>query len=160
MTDQNTVQTYHLKLSFSQYEKSYLMEHLTQYQKKIQRHLPKQTLTQDPPFMTSDHRLLQFESTQTSLIPAYDSFLLEVKFWHVFQPSQLCFTAKMSNSNFSNAYCLLHQSQTDATPDTLLALDTSTGTHLVPSHLPPHEIKPLLIYQLSLNIHHIMTGIK
>ena len=153
MTDQNTVQTYHLKLSFSQYEKSYLMEHLTQYQKKIQRHLPKQTLTQDPPFMTSDHRLLQFESTQTSLIPAYDSFLLEVKFWHVFQPSQLCFTAKMSNSNFSNAYCLLHQSQTDATPDTLLALDTATGTHLVPSHLPPHEIKPLLIYQLSLNIH-------
>ena len=61
MTDQNSVQTYHLKLSFSQYEKSYLMEHLTQYQKKIQRHLPKQTITQDPPFMTSDHRLLQFE---------------------------------------------------------------------------------------------------
>jgi hypothetical protein len=78
MTDQNTVQTYHLKLSFSQYEKSYLMEHLTQYQKKIQRHLPKQTFTQDPPFMTSDHRLLQFESTQTSLIPAYDSFLLDL----------------------------------------------------------------------------------
>ena len=154
MTDQNTVQTYHLKLSFSQYEKSYLMEHLTQYSKKIQRHLPKQTFTQDPPFMTSDHRLLQFESTQTSLIPAYDSFLLDVKFWHTFQPSQLCFTAKMSNLNFfPNAYCLLHQSQTDVTPDTLLALDTSTGTHLVPSHLPPHEVKPLLIYQLSLNIH-------
>ena len=153
MTDQNSIQTYHLKLSFSQYEKSYLMEHLNQYQKKIQRHLPKQTIPHDNPFMTSDHRLLQFDSTQTSLIPAYDSFLLDVKFWHIFQPSQLCFTAKLSNSNFSNPYCLLHPSQTDSTPDTLLALDTPTGTHLLPSHLPPHESKPILISQLSLNIH-------
>ena len=106
MADQNTVQTYHLKLSFSQYEKSYLMEHLTQYSKKIQRHLPKQTFDTDPPFMTSDHRLLQFESTPTSLTPAYDSFLLDVKFWHMFQPSQLLFTAKLSNLNFF-PQCLL-----------------------------------------------------
>ena len=154
MADENTIQTYHLKLSFSQYEKSYLTEHLTQYVKKIQRHLPKLTLDTDPPFMLSDHRLLQFESTATSLTPAYDSFLLDVKFWHMFQPSRLLFTAKFSNLNFfPNAYCLLHQAQTDEIPNTLLSLDTASGTHLVPSHLLPHEIKPLLISQLSLNIH-------
>ena len=154
MADENTIQTYHLKLSFSQYEKSYLTDHLTQYVKKIQRHLPKLTLDTDPPFMLSDHRLLQFDSTASSLIPAYDSFLLNVKFWHMFQPSRLLFTAKLSNLNFfQNSYCLLHQAQTDAIPDTLLSLDTETGTHLVPSHLLPHEVKPLLISQLSLNIH-------
>ena len=150
----DTTQTYQLKIIFSQYEKCYLTDHLTQYVQKIQRHLPKVILDIDPPFMLSDHRLLQFESTATSLIPAYDNFLLDVKFWHMFNPSRLLFTAKFSNLNFfPNAYCLLHQSQTDEIPDTLLSLDTSTGTHLVPSHLLPHEIKPLLISQLSLNIH-------
>ena len=154
MTDSDAIQTYHLKISFSQYEKSFLMEHLTQYLKTIQRHLPKQNFPQDIPFMTSDHCLLQFESTQTSLIPAYELFLLDVQFWHTFQPSQLCFTAKMSNSNlFPNAYGLLHESQTDLTQDTLLALNTPSGTYPVASHLPPHQIKPILVYQLSLNIH-------
>ena len=89
MADDNTIQTYQLKINFSQYEKSYLTDHLTQYVQKIQRHLPKATLNIDPPFMLSDHSLLQFESTATSLIPAYDSFLLDVKFWHMFQPSRL-----------------------------------------------------------------------
>ena len=60
----------------------------------------KVTLDIDPPFLLSDHRLLQFESTPTSLIPAYDSFLLDVKFWHIFKPSRLLFTAKFSNLNF------------------------------------------------------------
>ena len=74
------VQTYHLKVSFSQYEKSYLMEHLIQYVKVLQHHLPKQTLPKDPPCMSLDHCLLQFESTQTSMIQAYELFLLDVQF--------------------------------------------------------------------------------
>ena len=76
----DTTQTYQLKINFSQYEKCYLTDHLTQYVQKIQRHLPKVILDIDAPFMLSDHRLLQFESTATSLIPAYDNFLLDVQF--------------------------------------------------------------------------------
>ena len=145
----DTVQSYHLRVSFSQYEKSYLMEHLIQYVKVLQRHLPKQTLPKDPPFMSSDHYLLPFESTQTSMIQAYELFLLDVQFWHTFQPSQLSFTAKMSNADlFPNAYGLLHDSQTDPTQDTLLALNTPPGYYPVPSHLPPHHIKPILVHQL------------
>ena len=107
----DTTQTYQLKINFSQYEKCYLTDHRTQYVQKIQRHLPKVILDIDAPFMLSDHRLLQFESTATSLIPAYDNFLLDVQFWHMFNPSRLLFTAKFSNLNlFPNAYCLLHHS--------------------------------------------------
>ena len=153
MADDST-QTYQLRLIFSQYEKCYLTDHLTQYVQKIQRHLPKAILDIDPPYMLSDHRLLQFESTVTTLIPAYDNFLLDVNFWHMFNPSRLLFTAKFSNVNFfTNPYCLLHQLQSEEIPDTLLSLDTPTGTHLIPTHLPLHETKPLLISQLSLNIH-------
>ena len=149
MADDNT-QTYQLKINFSQYEKSFLTDYLTQYVQKIQRHLPKVTLDIDPPFLLSDHWLLQFESTPTSLIPAYDSFLLDVKFWHIFKPSRLLFTAKFSNLNFfPNAYCLLHQSQSDEIPDTLLSLDTTSGTHLVPSHFPffklRYQVRELLL---------------
>ena len=153
MADDST-QTYQLRLIFSQYEKCYLTDHLSTYVQKIQRHLPKTILDTDPPYMVSDHRLLQFESTVTTLIPAYDNFLLDVNFWHMFNPSRLLFTAKFSNVNFfTNPYCLLHQLQSEEIPDTLLSLDTPTGTHLIPTHLPIHETKPLLISQLSLNIH-------
>ena len=149
----DTVPSYHLRVSFSQYDKSYLMEHLIQYVKVIQRHLPKQTLPNDPPFMSSDHVLLQFDSTQSSMIQAYESFLLDVQFWHTFQPSsQLSFTAKMANADlFPNAYNLLHDSQSDNTQNTLLAFNTPIGSYPIPSHLPAHHTKPIMIHQLSLN---------
>ena len=107
MTD-NT-QTYHLKTLFSNYEKSFLMEHLVQYLMKIKRHLPQtQTLPQTQNFLNSDHILLQFESSPESNINAYELFPLQVMLWHTFAPSELFFTAKLTNSElFPNSYNLL-----------------------------------------------------
>ena len=115
MTDD--VQTYHLKTLFSNYEKSYLMEHLVLYLKKIQRHLPQtSTISQAQTFLNSDHSLIQFESSPESCVNAYELFPLEVKLWHAFSPSELFFTAKLSNSEqFPNSYNLLHAQQTDLT---------------------------------------------
>ena len=144
---------YHLKTLFSNYEKSFLMEHLVQYLQKIKRHLP-QTQNFDTPFMNSDHILLQFESTQASNINAYELFPLQVMLWHSFAPSELFFTAKLTNSElFPKSYSLLHAHQTDLTQNTMLALSTLTGKLQVPSHYPKHQQKPILIYNLSLNLH-------
>ena len=143
MTD-NT-QMYHLKTLFPNYEKSFLMEHLVQYLQKIKRHLP-QTQNFDTPFMNSDHILLQFESTQASNINAYELFPLQVMLWHSFAPSELFFTAKLTNSElFPKSYSLLHAHQTDLTQNTMLALSTLTGKLQVPSHYPKHQQKPILI---------------
>ena len=153
MTDNN--QTYHLKTLFSNYEKSYLMEHLIQYLQKIQRHLPQtQTIPQAQNFLNSDHILLQFESSPESCINAYKLFPLEVMLWHTFSPSELFFTAKLTNSElFPNSYNLLHSQQTDLTQNTMLALSTPTGKLNIPSHYPKHQQKPILIYNLTLNLH-------
>ena len=113
----DNTQTYHLKTLFSNYEKSYLMEHLIQYQQKVKRHLPQtQTLPQPQNFLNSDHVLLQFESTPESSVSAYKLFPLQVMLWHTFTPSELFFTAKLTNSElFPNSYNLLHSQQTDLT---------------------------------------------
>jgi hypothetical protein len=91
MTDNS--QTYHLKTLFSNYEKSFLMENLSQYIQIIKRNLPHSTFPTTPPFMNTDHVLLQFESTQASHITAYELFPLQVMLWHTFSPSELFFTA-------------------------------------------------------------------
>ena len=121
MTDYT--QTYHLKTLFSNYEKSYLMEHVIQYLKKIQRNLPQtHTISQAQNFLNSDHSLIQFESTPESCINAYKLFPLEVMLWHTFSPSELFFTAKLTNSEqFPNSYNLLHTQQTDLTQNTMLS---------------------------------------
>ena len=95
------------------------------------------------------------DSPQSSMIQAYESFLLDVQFWHTFQPStQLSLTAKMANADlFPNAYNLLHDSQSDNTQNTLLAFNTPTGSYPIPSHLPAPNTNPIMIHQLSLNLH-------
>ena len=153
MTDE--VQTYHLKTLFSNYEKSFLMEHLVLYLKKIQRHLPQTSaISQTQTFLNSDHSLIQFQSPPESCVNAYELFPLEVKLWHAFSPSQLFFTAKLSNiEQFPNSYTLLHAQQTDLNQNTMLALNTPTGTLNIPSHYPKHQQKAILIHNLTLNLH-------
>jgi hypothetical protein len=53
--------------------------------------------------MNSDHILIQFESTQASNINAYELFPLQVMLWHTFFPSELFFTAKLTNSELSQS---------------------------------------------------------
>jgi hypothetical protein len=153
MTDE--VQTYHLKTLFSNYEKSFLMEHLVLYLRKIQRHLPQSAISQTQTFLNSDHSLIQFQSTPESCVNAYEIFPLEVNLWHAFSPSQLFFTAKLSNiEQFPNSYTLLHAQQTaDLNQNTMLALNTPTGTLPIPSHYPKHQQKTIMIYSLTLNLH-------
>ena len=136
------------------------MEYLVQYLQKIKRHLPQTPFPSTPPFMNSDHILIQFESTQASNINAYELFPLQVMLWHTFSPSELFFTAKLTNSElFPKSYSLLHSHQTDLTQNTMLALSTVTGKLQVPSHYPKHQQKPILIYNLSLNLN-LQSGTK
>jgi hypothetical protein len=153
MTDE--VQTYHLKALFSNYEKSFLMEHLVLYLRKIQRHLPQSSISPTQTFLNSDHSLIQFESSPESCVNAYEIFSLEVNLCHAFSPSQLFFTAKLSNiEQFPNSYTLLHSQQTaDPNHNTMLALNTPTGTLPILSHYPKHQQKTIVIYSLTLNLH-------
>jgi hypothetical protein len=78
MTDDIQAQTYHLRVLFSNYEKSYLTEHLVLYLRKIQRHLPQSEISKSHTFLNTNHSLIQFESTAESFINAYEIFTLHL----------------------------------------------------------------------------------
>ena len=67
--------SFHLRVEFSNYEKAYLTEHLQSYLGKVKRYDPSANVK--TPNMTSHHNLLQFESTQETLIPAFQLFQLK-----------------------------------------------------------------------------------
>jgi hypothetical protein len=153
MTDE--VQTYHLRALFSNYEKSFLMEHLVLYLRKIQRHLPQSEISQTQTFLNSNHSLIQFESSAESFVNAYEIFNLQVNLCHSFSPSELFFTAKLLNiEQFPHPYALTNSQQTaDPNHATMLSLNTPTGTLPVISHYPKHQQKTIVIYSLTLNLH-------
>ena len=67
---------FHLRVGFSNYEKSYLIEHLNSYLAKVKRYDP--SMNVDTPSMTSNHDLLQFESTPETNIQAFQLFQLKI----------------------------------------------------------------------------------
>ena len=144
------ISSYHLRLVFFQYECTYLLTHLSSYLKKIQRHCPECTL--DIPSMQIYHSLLQFESTPNTKISAYQLFPIQIKLIHGFHPSELYFLASFSNQEtlFPDSFQLLHPLQTVGT-QTLLALNTTTGTLPVPSHLPIHQKDDIEVFNLTLS---------
>ena len=153
MTDE--VQTYHLRALFSNYEKSFLTEHLVIYLRRIQRHLPQSEISQTQTFLNSNHSLIQFESSAESFVNAYEIFNLQVNLCHSFSPSELFFTAKLLNiEQFPHPYALTNSQQTaDPNHATMLSLNTPTGTLPVISHYPKHQQKTIVIYSLTLNLH-------
>ena len=68
--------SFHLRVEFSNYEKSFLTEYLQSYLAKIKRYDPSANFK--TPNMTTHHDLLQFESTQETLIPAFQLFQLKI----------------------------------------------------------------------------------
>ena len=155
MTDESQTQTYHLRVLFSNYEKSYLGEHLVVYLRKIQRHLPHSEISQDNTSLNTNHSLIQFESSAESTINAYEIFTLQVNLCHAFNPSELFFTAKFLNvDQFSQSYALTNSQQIiDPDQSTMLSLNTPTGKLQVASHYPVHQQKMKIINSLTLNIH-------
>ena len=155
MTDDIQAQTYHLRVLFSNYEKSYLTEHLVLYLRKIQRHLPQSEISKSHTFLNTNHSLIQFESTAESFINAYEIFTLQVNLCHSFSPSELFFTAKLLNvEQFPQSYALTNSQQTtDPNQATMLSLNTPTGKLPVTSHYPIHQQKTKVIDSLTLNIH-------
>ena len=155
MTDESQTQTYHLRVLFSNYEKSYLGEHLVVYLRKIQRHLPHSEISQDNTSLNTNHSLIQFESSAESSINAYEIFTLQVNLCHAFNPSELFFMAKFLNvDQFSQSYALTNSQQIiDPDQSTMLSLNTPTGKLQVASHYPVHQQKMKIINSLTLNIH-------
>ena len=88
LTEMETT-AFHLRVEFSNYEKSYLTEHLHSYLGKVKRYDP--SMNVKTPSMTSNHDLLQFESTPETLIPAFQLFQLKIDLIHAFNPSELYF---------------------------------------------------------------------
>ena len=76
--------TYHLRVAFSSYEKSYLIEFLHYYLAEIRRHNPLANLA--TPDMTSHHELVMFDSPPQTQISAFQLFQLKIELIHSFQP--------------------------------------------------------------------------
>ena len=152
MTTQIPTQTssYHLRVVFFQYETTYLLTHLASYFKKIQRHCPECTL--EIPTMQIYHSLIQFQSTPTTKISAYQLFPIQIRLIHGFNPSQLYFLATFANQDtlFPDSFQLLHPLQTSGT-QTLLALNPPSGTLPVPSHYPIHQKDDIEVFSLTLS---------
>ena len=144
------ISTYHLRVIFFQYETTYLLTHLESYLKQIQRHCPEFQL--ELPTMEIYHSLIQFQSTPMTKIPAYQQFPIKVQLIHSFNPSQLYFLAILDNQEtlFPQSFQLLNPLQKSGTK-TLLALNTNSGTLLVPSHHPPHQQDNIEIFSLTLS---------
>ena len=144
------ISTYHLRVIFFQYETTYLLTHLESYLKQIQRHCPEFQL--ELPTMEIYHSLIQFQSTPMTKIPAYQQFPIKVQLIHSFNPSQLYFLAILDNQEtlFPQSFQLLNPLQKSGTK-TLLALNTNSGTLLVPSHYPPHQQDNIEIFSLTLS---------
>ena len=142
--------TYHLRILFYQYEQTFLLEHLHNYLKQIQRNSPQ--FTPNLPNMNIHHSLIQFQSVPLTRISAYQLFPINVRIIHSFNPSQISFLAQFENQEnlFPQSFQLLHPKQTSGS-STLLALDTETGTMIVPSHHPPHQTEDIEVFSLSIS---------
>ena len=104
--------------------------------------------------MTTHHEIIQFDSTPETVISAFQLFQLKIDLIHAFNPSEIYFMAYLQNTNgiFPECYQLLHQFQNEDCTDTLLPLSTPNGRFPVPSIYPQHQTKPIVLYQLSLNL--------
>ena len=149
-TPPTIISTYHLRVIFFQYETTFLLTHLDNYLKQIQRHCPE--FQPELPTMQIYHSLLQFQSTPLTKIPAYQLFPIKVQLIHSFNPSQVYFLANLDNQEtlFPQSFELLNPKQTSGSK-TLLALNTDSGTLLIPSHHPPHQQENIEIFSLSLS---------
>ena len=142
--------TYHLRVIFFQYETTFLLTHLDNYLKQIQRNCPQ--FQPELPTMQIHHSLIQFQSTPLTRIPAYQLFPINVQLIHSFNPSQVYFLAKLDNQEnlFPQSFELLNPKQSSGSK-TLLSLDTNSGTLLIPSHYPPHQQEDIEIFSLSIS---------
>ena len=95
-----------LQVSFTNYELSFIIQHLQCWIMKVKRHHPH--LTIDCPTLLKDHKVLQFNST-TSKIPAYDLYKLKIQMVQSFSPQpRIYFTGYICNvaRNFPECYKL------------------------------------------------------
>ena len=76
--------TYHLRIEFSNYEKSFLIQHLKPYLSKIKRY--KHTANLNTPSMTTQHEIIQFDSTPETVISAFQLCQLKIELIHAFNP--------------------------------------------------------------------------
>jgi hypothetical protein len=139
--------TYHIRVAFSSYEKSYLTEYLHSYLAEIKRHNPLANLS--TPDMTSHHELVMFDSPPQTQISAFQLFQLKIELIHSFQPSEIYFSAYLK---FPDSFHLLNPYQTDDSSGTLLPLCTQNEKYPIPSIYPQHQSDPIILNQLSLNL--------
>ena len=101
--------TYHLRIEFSNYEKSFLIQHLKSYLSKIKRYKPTANLTTHG--MTTHHEIVKFDTTPETVISAFQLFQLKIELIHAFNPSsEVYFSAYFQNPNdlFPECYQLLY----------------------------------------------------
>ena len=71
-----------LQVLFTNYELSFIIQHLQSWIMKVKRHYPH--LLIDCPTLQKDHKVLQFTSTTGLQIPAYDLYKLKIQMIHSF----------------------------------------------------------------------------
>ena len=122
--------SFHLRIEFSNYEKSFLTEHLQSYLPKIKHYSPSADFK--TPNMSTHHEILQFKSTPETLIPAFQLFQLKINLTHSFNPPELYFSASLQNAkDFSpNCYQLINPFQPEDS-----SFDAN-GQASSPIHLP------------------------
>ena len=118
-----------LQVLFTNYELSFITQHLQCWIMKVKRHHP--NLLIDCPTLQKNHKVLQFTSTTGLQIPAYDLYKLKIRMIQSFLPQpRIYFTDFICNAarTFPNCNKQDHHSfQPQYAEDPLLPLILETG---------------------------------
>ena len=142
-----------MKICFTNYDTSFIQQHLKSYIEKVSRYVPYQKI--ETPRMKQDHPLLQFAHKDVTRVPAYQLFTINIKMVHSFVPtSRVYFVCALKNAEtmFQNCCSLITSLQPEDSKETLLPLATQDGSFPIPSIYPNHKVKPIILFTFALDI--------
>ena len=95
-----------MKICFTNYDTSFIQQHLRSYIEKVSRYVPYQKI--ETPRMKQDHTLLQFARRDVARVPAYQLVTISVKMVHSFVPrSRVYFVCSLDNAEAMFQNCTI-----------------------------------------------------
>ena len=149
-----TEKSVQLQVQFTNYEISFILQHLQSHIDRVQRHNPH--LSFECPTLRKNHSLIQFTSRPNLQVPAYELYTLNIDMIQNFHPTtRVYFTGRLSNAKktFPQCYNLNNHSLQPTEADfPILPLLTRDGAFHLPSISRPEDAKAFSLYSLCLHL--------
>ena len=143
-----TEKSVQLQVQFTNYEISFILQHLQSHIDRVQRHNPH--LSFECPTLRKNHSLIQFTSRPNLQVPAYELYTLNINMIQSFRV-----TGRLSNAKktFPQCYNLNNHSLQPTEADfQILPLVTRDGAFHLPSISRPEDAKAFSLYSLCLHL--------